>query len=160
MIKSAGKQQYIRVLDFRNEKGEFIFEFQPNTEDDIKITSYLLYIMIKKLSSGIPNPDLIEEYYKEFMKQIMLYKVNNNDIIFTDITLKFYLYYKDGAGVPELSVRGYADRAEYINEFTIINFQKKLESLAFAFKARTETGIYKASFIIYFLFLLSPFSRL
>jgi hypothetical protein len=155
MIESTGKQNYIRVLDFRNENGEFVFEFQPNTEDDIKISAYLVYIMIKRISSGLPNPDLIQEFYEDFMKQIMFYKVNNKNAIFTDLTIKFYIDYNGGSGAPVVSVRKYENRAEYLNEFTVINFQKKLDSLAFAYKARTDTGMYKASFLIYFLLLQS-----
>ncbi len=149
----TGAQPYTRVLEFKNDKGEFIFEFSPNTEDDIRSTSWIIYIIIKRISSGIINPDMIEEFYQDFMREIMFYRVNDKTSLLSDLAIRFYINYNGGTGAPKVTIRRYEDRVEYQDEFTIINFQAKRESLSYAFKTRTDVGAYRSSFIIYFILL-------
>ncbi len=141
---------YVRVLDFRNDNGEFTFEFQPITEDDIKEATYYIFIMMRNLATNL-HQDFSSDLFRDFMKALMSHKTNFPDAKFHETTLRFYLNYKSGEAAPLVTARKYEDRTEYINEFTIINMQKKEQSLGFTFKARTDTSIYKASFIIYFL---------
>ncbi len=145
---------YIRVLDFRNDKGEFTFEFQPMTEDDIKEATYYIFIMMKKLATNL-HQDFSSDLFRDFMKALMTHKTNFPDAQFHETTLRFYLNYKSGEAAPKVTARKYEDRVEYADEFTIINMQKKEQSLGFTFKARTDTAIYKSSFIIYFLLIRS-----
>ena len=145
---------YVRVLDFKNENGKFIFEFQPLTEDDIKEVCYYIFIMMKKMASNI-HSTFSDDLFRDFLKALMDHKILYPTASFHETTLSFFLNYKNGEAAPVISARTYEDRPEYVDEFTIVNMQKKTASLGFTFKARTDNGIYKASFIIYFLLVRS-----
>lgn len=134
----------LRILDFASEAGQYIkFNFQPFTVDDIKTASYINYLMLKYSGASGINPDLISELCHDFF-EVKGEKANDT------VDIQFFLGINNGGGsTPKITCE--ILNKDYPDEFSILNLQKKTDSLSIAFKCKTEKALERATMVVYLL---------